>query len=88
MRSVVAHVSTLGMHLQRHDANGWNELIQIVLQGVRQTRHGVVALLHSSRLYGGLSSCSRVGSDGLPRSSASAPRRAVPYWSKTVLNGV
>lgn len=34
VRAVVAHVSALGMHLQRHDPSGWNELVQIVLQGV------------------------------------------------------
>lgn len=34
VRAVVANVSRLGMHIQRHDPNGWNELIQIVLQGV------------------------------------------------------
>lgn len=34
VRVVINNVSVLGMHLQRHSPTDWNELIQIVLQGV------------------------------------------------------
>ena len=48
VRKVVANINNLGMHLQRHNPNEWNELVQVVLQGVVFASRHVECTCHAS----------------------------------------